>query len=298
MSNPAIELREVVKRFGATVAVNRVTLTVEQGQCYGLIGPNGAGKTTAFSLICGYLFPNQGEIRILGVSPRQPGALKQKVGALPQDAVLPPWSKVGFLLGYWAKLQGLENPDRQAREALDLVGLAETWNTPAQALSHGMAKRVSMAQALMGQPPVVLLDEPTSGLDPRIAAQIRQLIRELKGKQTIVVSSHKELCDAAAILDRGAVLQSGSMSELTSAGAEFRVQIARGNVPMAELKALAGCTGAVLDPSGLLTVTFDHRLVAPEEIITQTVALLAARGVLISSVSRGRKLEERVLQLT
>jgi hypothetical protein len=88
------------------------------------------------------------------------------------------------------------------------------------------------------------------------------------------------------------------MSELTSAGAEFRVQIARGNVPLAELKALAGCTGAVLDPSGMLTVTFDHRLVAPEEIITQTVALLAARGALISSVSRGRKLEERVLQLT
>ncbi len=303
MSNPAIELREVVKRFGATVAVNRVTLTVEQGQCYGLIGPNGAGKTTAFSLICGYLFPNQGEIRILGVSPSQPGALKRRVGALPQDAVLPPWSKVGFLLTYWAKLQGLENPDRQARGALDLVGLAETWNTAAQALSHGMAKRVSMAQALMGHPPVVLLDEPTSGLDPRIAAQIRQLIRELKGKQTIVVSSHnlqelEELCDAAAILDRGTVLQSGSMSELTSAGAEFRVQIARGNVPLAELKALAGCTGAVLDPSGMLTVTFDHRLVAPEEIITQTVALLAARGALISSVSRGRKIEERVLQLT
>jgi ABC-type multidrug transport system ATPase subunit len=303
VTNPAIELRDVVKRFGSTVAVNRVTLAIEQGQCYGLIGPNGAGKTTAFSLICGYLFPNQGEIQVLGVSPRQPGALKQKVGALPQDAVLPPWSKVGFLLKYWAQLQGLENPDRSAREALDLVGLAETWDTPAQALSHGMAKRVSMAQALMGYPPVVLLDEPTSGLDPRIAAQIRQLIRELKGKQTIVVSSHnlqelEELCDAAAILDHGTVLQSGSMSDLTSAGAEFRIQVARGNVPLAEVKALTGCTGAVLHPSGLLTVSFDHRLVAPEEIITQTVALLAARGVLLSSVTRGRKLEERVLQLT
>ncbi|HKD40736.1 MAG TPA: ABC transporter ATP-binding protein [Myxococcaceae bacterium] len=299
----ALELREVVKRFGPNIAVNRVSLTVERGQCYGLIGPNGAGKTTTFSLMCGYLFPNQGEIRILGVTPQQQGALKQKVGVLPQDAILPPWSKVGFLLHYWATLQGLENPERCAREALDLVGLAETWNTAAQALSHGMAKRVSMAQALMGDPPVVLLDEPTSGLDPRIAAQIRQLIRDLKGKQTIVVSSHnlqelEELCDAAAILDRGTLVQSGSMSDLTSIGAEFRVQIARGNVPLAELKALRGCTGASLEPSGILTVSFDRSLVAPEEIITCVVALLAAREVLILSVSRGRKLEERVLQLT
>jgi len=166
-----------------------------------------------------------------------------------------------------------------------------------------MAKRVSMAQALMGDPPVVLLDEPTSGLDPRIAAQIRQLIRDLKGKQTIVVSSHnlqelEELCDAAAILDRGTLVQSGSMSDLTSIGAEFRIQIARGNVPLAELKALRGCTGALLEPSGILTVSFDRSLVAPEEIITRVVALLAAREVLILSVSRGRKLEERVLQLT
>jgi ABC-2 type transport system ATP-binding protein len=303
MNDHAIELREVVKRFGPKVAVDRISLTVERGQCYGLIGPNGAGKTTTFSLICGYLFPNQGEIRVLGMSPRQPGALKRKVGALPQDALLPPWSRVGALLMYWAELQGLGDQERCAREALDLVGLPEAWNLAVPALSHGMAKRVSMAQALMGSPQLILLDEPTSGLDPRIAAQVRQLILGLKSRQTIVVSSHnlqelEELCDAAAILDRGTVMQSGSMSELTAMGAEFRVQIARGNAPLAELRALRGCTAASLDPSGLLTISFDHRLVAPEEIITQTVALLAARGAMISSVSRGRKLEQRVLELT
>lgn len=303
MTEHAIELREVVKRFGPKVAVDRVSLTVERGQCYGLIGPNGAGKTTTFSLICGYLFPDRGEIRVLGMLPQRPGALKQKVGALPQDALLPPWSQVGSLLTYWAELQGLADAERSAREALELVGLPEAWAIAAAALSHGMAKRVSMAQALMGSPPLLLLDEPTSGLDPRTAAQVRQLIRALKSRQTIVVSSHnlqelEELCDAAAILDRGTVVQSGSMSELTAMGAEFRVQVVRGNVPLAELKALRGCTGASLDPSGLLTVRFDHRLAAPEEIITQTVALLAARGALISSVSRGRKLEQRVLELT
>jgi ABC-type multidrug transport system ATPase subunit len=299
----AIELRDVVKHFGPTVAVNRVSLTVERGQCYGLIGPNGAGKTTTFSLMCGYLSPNEGQIAILGVAPGRPGALKRKVGVLPQDAALPAWSKVGFLLVYWAKLQGLDDPERHAREALEIVGLSETWDTAAQALSHGMAKRVAMGQALMGRPPVILLDEPTAGLDPRIAAQVRQLIRELKGHQTIVVSSHnlqelEELCDGAAILDRGRVVQAGSMADLTAQRSEFRIQIARGTVPLSELRALRGCTGVSLDPSGVLTVSFDHRDVAPEEIITQAVALVAARGVLILAISRGRRLEDRVLQLT
>ena len=303
MSAPAIELTGVVKRFGPTIAVNDLSLTIAGGECYGLIGPNGAGKTTTFSMMCGYLFPSRGEIRILGIAPQRPGALKRVVGVLPQDAALPSWARVGPLLTYWAELEGLAQPEHEAREALEKVGLVETWNTVAQALSHGMAKRVSMAQALMGSPPIILLDEPTAGLDPRIAAHVRQLVREIKGSHTVVISSHnlqelEELCDGAAILDRGRLVQSGSMAELTSTAAEFRVQVARGNVPLEEIRALSGCTGASLDPYGALTVRFDGSAVAPEEIITRTVALLASRGVLILGVTRGRKLEERVLQLT
>jgi len=303
VSSAAIELTGVVKRFGQTLAVNGLSLTVARGQCYGLIGPNGAGKTTTFSMMCGYLFPTQGEIRILGIPPQRSGALKRVVGVLPQDAALPSWSRVGPLLTYWAELSGLPQPQREARQALEKVGLVDSWNTSAQALSHGMAKRVAMAQALMGSPPIVLLDEPTAGLDPKIAAQVRQLVRDIKGKHTVVVSSHnlhelEELCDGAAILDRGTLVQSGSMAELTSAGGEFRIQIARGDVPLVEVRGMEGCTGASLDSSGLLTVHFDGSVVAPEEIITRTVALLAGHGVLILGVTRGRKLEERVLQLT
>jgi ABC-type multidrug transport system ATPase subunit len=303
VSEPAIELTDLTKRFGTVVAVNKVSLRVEVGQCYGLIGPNGAGKTTSFSMMCGYLFPTEGRIRILGADPTTPGALKRKVGVLPQDAILPPNSQVGALLTFWARLSGLDRPEQEAREALEKVGLIETWNTEAQALSHGMAKRVAMAQALMGAPPVVLLDEPTAGLDPRIAAHVRQLIKDMTGKQTVVVSSHnlqelEELCDAAAILDRGKLAQAGTMAELTSRSAEFRVQIARGNVPLEELRALRGCAGASLDPSGVLAVQFNSKEVPPEEMITQTLSLLIARGVLILGVSRGRKLEERVLELT
>ncbi len=303
MSENAIELSEVTKRFGPKTAVNRVSFTVREGQCYGLIGPNGAGKTTTFSMMCGYLFPDAGGLRVLGADPSTPGALKRKVGVLPQDAVLPPAWPVGVLLTYWARLSGLADPAREAKEALDKVGLPETWKLPAGALSHGMAKRVSMAQALMGAPPVVLLDEPTAGLDPKIAAAVRQLIRDMKGRHTVVVSSHnlqelEELCDATALLDRGNLVTAATMAEMTSQAAEFRVQVARGNVPLPDVRALPGVRAATLDPSGVLTVQFDTTGGAPEEVITRTVGLLVAREVLILGVSRGRKLEDRVLQLT
>ncbi len=300
----AIEITNLRKQFGTKVAVNDVTFNVGEGECYGLIGPNGAGKTTTFSMMCGFLFPSAGTIRILGADPFEPGALKGKVGVLPQDAVLPASWPVGALLIYLARLSNLPNPEKEAREVLDRVSLPETWNVPAGAMSHGMAKRVAMAQALMGKPPVVFLDEPTAGLDPKIAAQVRQVIRDLKGNATVVVSSHnlqelEELCDSTAILDKGRLVKAGTMSEMTGQLAEFRVQIAKGPVPLDEVKALSGCRTASLEQNNtVLVVHFDGQAVQPEDIITRTVGLLVQRQVLILGVSRGKRLEEKVLQLT
>lgn len=299
----AIELKNVSKHFGPKIAVNDVTFNVEDGQCYGLIGPNGAGKTTTFSMMCGFLFPTAGSLKVLGVDPSEPGAIKGKVGVLPQDAILPPAWPVGSLLTYYAQLSNLPEPEKEARAVLERVQLPETWNVLAGSLSHGMGKRVAMAQALMGSPPVVFLDEPTAGLDPKIAASVRNLIRELKGKHTVVVSSHnlqelEELCDATAILDKGKLVSAATMAEMTGQTAEFRVQIAKGEVPIAELKALSGCRDAQLEANNVLCVWFDGQGVQPEEIITRVVALLAQRNVLILGVWRGKRLEERVLQLT
>ena len=303
MSELAISISNVSKHFGAKRAVDQVSFDVIAGQCYGLIGPNGAGKTTTFSMMCGYLFPTAGQIRVMGADPSVPGALKKIVGVLPQDAILPPTWPVGALLTYLASLTGLPNPESEAKSALERVQLPETWGLLANQLSHGMAKRVSMAQALMGSPPVILLDEPTAGLDPKIAATVRGIIRDLKGKHTVVVSSHnlqelEELCDASAILDKGRLVSAATMAEMTSQTAEFRVQIAKGTVPLAEVKALTGCRDAKLEANNVLMVNFDGMAVQPEEIITSVVALLAAKNCLILGVWRGKKLEERVLQLT
>ncbi|MFT3842768.1 MAG: ABC transporter ATP-binding protein [Myxococcaceae bacterium] len=300
----AIELKGLSKHFGAKKAVNEVTLEIQEGHCYGLIGPNGAGKTTTFSMMCGYLFPTSGTVRVLGHDPTEPGVLKGKVGVLPQDAILPPTWPVGSLLTYYGRLSNLAEPEKEARAALDRVALPETWAVQAAALSHGMAKRVSMAQALMGAPPVVFLDEPTAGLDPKIAAAVRQIIRELKGKSTVVVSSHnlqelEELCDATAILDKGVLVTAGSVADITGQSAEFRVQIAKGSPPLEEIRMITGVKAATMESNGqVLAVNFDSSKTAPEEAITATVGLLAQKGVLILAVSRGKRLEERVLQLT
>ncbi len=302
MSDLAIQLNNVSKHFGPKVAVNAVSLQVQKGDIFGLIGPNGAGKTTTFSMMCGYLYPSEGSLQVMGVSPTTPGALKGRVGALPQDAVLPPGWEVGALLTYWARLSDLPQPEHEARGALEKVGLMEAWQVQTQALSHGMAKRAAMAQALMGRPPLVLLDEPTAGLDPRIAAQVRQVIKDMKGAQTVVVSSHnlqelEELCDAAAILDKGSLAQAGTMSELTGQGAEFRVQIARGDVLLPEITSLPGVTDARMEGTDVLRVRFDGQAHKAEEVISRTVGHLLQHQVLILGVSRGRRLEDRVLQL-
>ncbi|WNG58714.1 ABC transporter ATP-binding protein [Archangium violaceum] len=304
MSERAIEIVEVTRRFGPKVAVDGVSMTVNRGEVYGLIGPNGAGKTTTFSMMCGYLRPSSGTLRVMGVDPRVDGALKGKIGVLPQDAILPGGWKVGPLLTYWGRLGGVANPEQEARTCLERVGLIEAWDVETHALSHGMAKRTALAQALMGSPPLVLLDEPTAGLDPRIANQVRQVIRELKDQHTtVVVSSHnlqelEQLCDAAAILDRGKLAQAGTMTELTGQSAEFRVQVARGTVILPELEALPGVTSARMEGETLLHVRFDGQAHQPEEVISRVVGHLLQTGVLILGVSRGRRLEERVLQLT
>lgn len=303
MSTPCIELFQVSKRYGAHLALDRVSFQVQTGECFGLIGPNGAGKTTSFSLMCGYLSPSGGRLEVLGRDPRRSGALRGRIGVLPQDAQLPASVDVGDLLTGWARLGGSSRPRDEAKEVLARVGLADSWKTAAGTLSHGMAKRVSLAQALLGAPPLLLLDEPTAGLDPKVAAEVRSLIADLKGKSTVVVSSHnlqelEQLCDSVALLDRGKLAEAATLAAFTAKEAEFHIEVARGSVPLDAVRASPGVKEALLSPSGRLTVRFDGEVRSPEEVTSEVLGVLLGKGVLVLSVQRGRRLEERVIQLT
>jgi ABC-2 type transport system ATP-binding protein len=303
VSDPVLVLERLSKRFGSRRALEEVSLAIPAGAVWGLIGPNGAGKSTTFNLLCGYLRPSAGRVRVLGRDPRTPSVLKGVLGVLPQDAALPWALAVGALLTYLGRLSALERPEWEARVALERVGLSDVWDVPPAALSHGMARRVALAQALLGNPPVVLLDEPTSGLDPRVAAEVRNLVQAMRGRATVLVSSHnlpelEALCDGAAILDRGRLIQAGTMAELTSRSAEFRIQVARGDVPLEAVRALPGVSQAVLQPDGLLSVVIDPRSRSADAVLNETLRLLLDAGVQVSGVSQGQSLESRVLAIT
>jgi ABC-2 type transport system ATP-binding protein len=303
---PAVDLKNVVKRFGAVAAVNDVTFEVPDGSVFGLIGPNGAGKTTTFSMLAGYLAPTSGEIFVLDRSPDAVGELKGKIGVLPQDALLPAAEKVGDFLVYLGRLQGMRAADaKKAAEGVlaEVEGL-DWWSTKCGALSHGMAKRVGLAQALLGDPRVVLLDEPTAGLDPRVAWGVRNLIKTRRGRCTLVISSHnlqelEEICDYAAILDRGQLVTVGTMTEITASSSEVRFELARGPVPEDEVRAVEGVKTVSWDKGKReLNVTFDRAVCDAEEMIRRGTYVLYQHNARISGVSKGRGLEQRVMELT
>jgi ABC-2 type transport system ATP-binding protein len=303
---PAIDLKGVTRKFGSLTAVNDVSFEVPDGSVFGLIGPNGAGKTTTFSMLAGYLAPTSGEIFILDRSPDAVSELKGKVGVLPQDALLPAGERVGEFLVYLARLQGMSPPEARsaAEKALVEIEGRDWWKTRCNALSHGMAKRVGLAQALLGDPKVVLLDEPTAGLDPRVAYEVRQLVKARKGRCTLVISSHnlqelEEICDYAAILDRGQLIKVGTMGELTASSSEVRFLLARGPVPEDALRAVEGVkTVAWQKAERELVVTFDTAACDAEEMIRRGSQVLYQNDARISGINKGRGLEQRVMELT
>ncbi len=318
----AVRLTQVTKRFGARTAVDGVSMKIKAGLVYGLIGPNGAGKTTTFSMMAGYLKPTEGAIEMLGYAPTAVDELRSRVGVLPQDAILPASDTVGEFLLHMARLQDIpkDKAETAAREVLAEVDGSDWWKLRCSSLSHGMAKRVALAQAIMGEPEVVLLDEPTAGLDPRIAYEVRQIVKSRRGRCTLIVSSHnlqelEEICDAAIILDRGRVVAHGSIQELTASSEEIHVKLAPMPASAADYRTNEGAPSLSAAIAGVrdlpmvkrvefdeekyeLVVHFDKKTVDAETVIGGVLWVLLNHRARISAVSKGRGLEQRVMELT
>jgi ABC-type multidrug transport system ATPase subunit len=212
-----IQCDNLSKQYGNKLALDTVSLTLTQGAPIALVGPNGAGKTTLFSLLCGFIQPTNGSISILGHKPGSK-ALQGLLSALPQDAALDPNFSIVSQLQFFAQLQGMTAAaaKQEALRVLALVDLSDSAEAKPKSLSHGMSKRVSIAQALMGSPKIVLLDEPTAGLDPANAKKIRQIVKDLSDHTTFVISSHnldelEKLCDQVVYLEHGKLQQSVSI---------------------------------------------------------------------------------------
>jgi ABC-type multidrug transport system ATPase subunit len=308
VSAAALRFTEVHKRFGSTQALRGLTLEVPAGTLFGLIGPNGAGKTTAFSLACGFLQPDGGEISVLGERGFDPLRLKGRVTALPQDAALGRETRCFEHLVYFGRLQGLDLPHarQDADRLLDEVGLGDRKQARAKTLSHGMLRRLAVAQALIGSPSLVLLDEPTSGLDPRHAHEIRELLRRARtAGRTVVISSHnlpelETLCEHVAFIDRGLAVAAGPTDVVTGKGQELEIELGLGPVPIEALQtALASDQVSWEAERRLLRVVF--RPVADrqaEDVIGACLRVLLDGGARIAGVRRGASLEKKFLEMT
>ncbi len=209
-----IEATGLTRRYGAVTALDGVSFRVETGQIAGLLGPNGAGKSTVMKILTGSLAASGGSAVVAGRDlVKEPLAARRAVGFMPEHVALPGDQSVWSTLEFVADLKGVPREGRTARleTLLEQTGLMDVRHRLSGRLSHGFRKRLGLAQALVGDPPVIVLDEPTSGLDPNQIVGIRELIRGFRGERTVLMSSHilsevAALCERVVILDRGRVV--------------------------------------------------------------------------------------------
>lgn len=285
------------KNYGSVKALDALDLSLESGDPIALIGPNGSGKTTFFSLLCGFIHPSAGSAQILGHKAGSK-SLNGKLAALPQDAHLDPRFSIQRQLGLLAKLQGFSGSAarKEVGRVLDTVLLADVGTKKPGELSHGMRKRVSIAQSLIGNPEVVLLDEPTAGIDPPNVKIIRDLIRNESGNATFVISSHnldelEKLCSTVVYLSEGRLLESGPIENSTDDG---YLTLRLPSVPEGEfIRACSKLTG-VLDVKRQAQGDYLIHQTEGHAVDQALLALLAKNGWRYRHLIKGRSLEERL----
>ena len=210
MTTPAVDVRQLVRAYGALRALDGVDLQVQQGEFFALLGPNGAGKTTLISILAGLVRPTSGEVRVMGIDVLQDGPkARRQLGVVPQELVFDPFFTVRETLRIQSGYFGLRDNDAWIDELLAALDLAEKADTNMRRLSGGMKRRVLVGQALVHRPPVIILDEPTAGVDVALRQGLWALMRRLNGEgHTIILTTHyleeaEELCGRVAMLKQG-----------------------------------------------------------------------------------------------
>ncbi|MBB6119738.1 ABC transporter ATP-binding protein [Nocardiopsis algeriensis] len=307
MDTAAVEVVDLVKRYGTTTAVSGLTFSARRGAVTALLGPNGAGKTSTIEICEGFRRADGGRVRVLGLDPvADAGALKPRVGVMPQSGGVP----TGARAGEWLRLMA----SFHARPVdpgllLERLGLTSAARTPFRRLSGGQQQRLSLACAVVGRPELVFLDEPTAGLDPQARMATWDLVSALRaaGVAVILTTHHMEeaerLSDHVVIIDRGAVVAEGTPAELTGSRREVCFSTAAPVDADALLSTLppgsrVGSARAAGDRHEYVIGTEDPEQLGPEFLATVT-AWCASTGVLAEDLRvRRRTLEDVFLELT
>jgi ABC-2 type transport system ATP-binding protein len=301
MKTPIIQCQQLSHVYSGKFALNNLNFELDAGEPIGLVGPNGAGKTTLLSILSGFLRPTSGTVRLFGYTPGA-GQLIGKVSALPQDARLDPSFTIIEQLVFYARLQGLTRQQAilEASRVLEAVTLKDIARNKPQVLSHGMAKRVAIAQALIGNPALVLLDEPTAGLDPVNVRTVRSIIAEQSSETTFIISSHDlteldRLCQQVLLLDNG-ILQpehtAVSDQQPTTRFITLQMEACPATEVIAKIQALEGVVQVTNPQKNEFIVAYNPDVESKMDL--QLMRCINANDWHYRQLSHGKTLEEKL----
>ncbi len=305
--SPLVQAQHVTKWYGSRRAVSDVSFAIEPGEIVGLLGPNGSGKSTIFRMLTGYLVPSSGRIEIAGHDVVASSlAVRRVISYVPEDAPLYDHMRVGEFLHFMANLKGLRGPAAKAAvdAAAERLNITSVMMLLAAKLSRGFRQRVSIAQALLGNPQVLVLDEPTSGLDPYQVIAVRDLIRSLSSSHTVLIASHmlpeiEKIATRVMILLDGTLLTADALKERE--GTILRLAAAAPEVAVrAVVATIGGVRGIAVEPDlGSGTMHYLVKVEPRASLPAEMVAALVGAGIAVSGLTEGRPdLESVFLDLT
>jgi ABC-2 type transport system ATP-binding protein len=307
-----IEVQDLTKSFGAVIAVDHISFTVNKGEILGFLGPNGAGKTTTMRILTGFMPATSGTARVAGFDVfEQSMEVRRRIGYLPENPPLYLDMTVGEYLDFVARIKDVPPEKRAARvdDALQKTNITEKRDDLIKKLSRGYKQRVGLAQALVHDPEVVILDEPTVGLDPKQIIEVRNLIKGLSGAHTIILSTHilpevSMTCDRVVIINKGRVAAVDTPQNLTSqmrGGERVRLEVGASEeqlrAALGEIPGL-GITGLdSIGSSGRIAVTVETK--SEKDIRAEVAAKIVGKGLgLYELRGASLSLEEIFLKLT
>ena len=311
---PSIRVKDLTRQYGALTAIHKVNFTVNPGEVVGFLGPNGAGKSTTMRILSGIMSATSGSAWVGGICVAQnPHEVKRKIGYMPENNPLPDDMRVVEYLRFRSRLKEVPGHKLRAtvQEAMEICDLARTARRKIiGTLSKGFRQRVGIADALLGDPEIIIMDEPTIGLDPHQIQGIRKLIDNLRGKHTVIISSHilpeiERSCDRVIIINRGRIVAAGTSTELREEflpNNRFSLIVEGKETAVATCLTGSGIDAAILESTPIAENRFELNLRVENEgtLGPQLIQLLSNQRefILHSLAPREPKLEEIFLAAT
>ncbi|MDW7673340.1 MAG: ABC transporter ATP-binding protein [Bacillota bacterium] len=302
-----LELTNLKKSFGSRPAVDGVSLSVREGEIFGILGPNGAGKSTTLSMICGLIKSSSGSITVDGWDTIKNGPkAKESIGIVPQEPALYPQLSAKANLNFWGTLNGIkkENLAAAVADALALVGLEDRADEAIKKYSGGMKRRLNIAAGLVHKPRLLIMDEPTVGVDPQSRSHILETVKRLKDQgTTIIYTSHyveevEYLCERVAIMDHGKIIAVGTIPELLSKAEQYQELVVTltqsADISQSSISNLPGVKEAISLDKNLRIITANA-----EQVLPLAFETLVNKGVQVSEIKIHKpNLESLFLKLT